>query len=67
MTDFGKGPTLRQASPWLQDDAARIERIITVTEVNSVVEGLPPLQEETRERLRQRLTSLSLPGPGPRE
>ncbi len=57
MTDFGKGPTLTQANPWLQDEAERIERILDVTERNSVIEGLPPLSEETRERLRKELTA----------
>lgn len=43
MTDFGKGPTLEQASAWLRDEAERIDRILDVTERNSVIEGLPPL------------------------
>ena len=64
MIEFGKGRILKDASPWLQDDAARIERILAVTEVNSVVEGLPPFQQETREKLRERLNSLSLREPG---
>ena len=57
MNDFGKGPTLEQATPWLRDEAERIERILDVTERNSVIEGLPPLSEETRERLRKELTA----------
>ena len=65
MRDFGNGPTLKEASSWLRDDDARIEQILTVTEINSVVEGLPPFQEETRERIRQRLTGLSAPSPTP--
>ena len=32
MTDFGKGPTLAEANPWLRDEAERIERILDVTE-----------------------------------
>jgi hypothetical protein len=59
MTNFGNGPTLKEAFPWLRDDDARIERILTVTEVNSVIEGLPPLEEEIREKIRQYLTGLS--------
>jgi hypothetical protein len=59
MTDFGKGPTLREASPQLRDDKSRIERILTVTETDSVIEGLPPLREETRERIREHLSRLS--------
>jgi len=63
MTDFGTGSTLKEASPWLRDKDARIERILTVTEINSVIEGLPSFQDETRERIRQRLTGLSAPSP----
>jgi len=63
MTDFGKGPTLEQANPWLRDEGERIERILDVTERNSVIEGLPPFSEEMRERLRKELTS----GPGPEQ
>jgi hypothetical protein len=57
MTDFGKGPTLAQANLWLRNDAERIERILDVTERNSVIEGLPPLSAEIRERLRKELTA----------
>ncbi len=57
MRDFGKGPTLVEANPWLRDEAERIERILDVTERNSVIEGLPPLSDETRERLRKELTA----------
>jgi hypothetical protein len=42
MTDFGKGPTLAQVNPWLRDEVEQIERILDVTERNSVIEGLPP-------------------------
>ena len=57
MTYFGRGPTLAQANPWLRNDVERIERILDVTERNSVIEGLPPLSKETRERLRRELTA----------
>jgi hypothetical protein len=67
MTNFGIGPTLKAASPRLRDDQARIERILTVTEINSVAEGLPPFDAETRDRLRERLNRLSSPGSGPTE
>ncbi len=67
MIDFGKGPTLKDASPRLRDHHDRIERILTVTEINSVIEGLPPFTEETRERLRDRLTRSSVPAPKPTE
>jgi hypothetical protein len=63
MTQFGKGPTLREASPHLRDDQARIEQILIVTEINSAVEGLPPFAVETRERIRAQLTGLSVPAP----
>ena len=55
MTDFGNGPTLKEASPDLRDDEARIERILTVTEIDSVIAGLPPFDDETRERIWQQL------------
>ena len=56
MTDFGKGPTLAESNPWLRNETERVERILDVTERNSVIEGLPPFSEETRERLRRELT-----------
>jgi hypothetical protein len=67
MLDFGKGPTLKEACPWLQDDDSRIEMILAVTEINSVTEGLPPFDEETRSRIRQRLMSLCRTSEAPRE
>lgn len=45
-------PTLAEYSPWLRDPRERADRIIDATERNSVIEGLPPLREDTRERLR---------------
>lgn len=59
--NFGTGPTLREACPWLRDDVARCEQILDVTERNSVIEGLPPFQEETRRRLMAELTALAVP------
>lgn len=56
MVDFGKGPSLTQANPWLRDEAERIERILDVAERDSVIEGLPPFSEETRQQLRHELT-----------
>ena len=67
MNDFGKGPTLKEGSPWLQDEKERIDRILTVAENDSVIEGLPPFGEETRRQLRERLTSLAEPAPKPAE
>lgn len=67
MENLGKGPTLKEASPRLRDDGERIERILTVTEINSVIEGLPPFTEEMRDRLRARLMRSSSPQPEPSE
>jgi hypothetical protein len=55
MTDFGKGPTLTEANPWLRDEAERIERILDVTDRNSIIEGLPPLSTEVLDWLRREL------------
>jgi len=62
--DFGNGPILKDACPYLRDDAERRERIIDVVERNSVIEGLPPFEEETRQRLRKQLAAISGPPPG---
>jgi hypothetical protein len=64
MTDFGKGATLKEASPHLRNDQARIERILTVVETDSVIEGLPSFGEETRRQIRERLIKLAEPSPG---
>jgi hypothetical protein len=61
MNDFGKGPTLKDSCPWLQDDATRRERILEVSERDSVIEGLPPFQEETRRRILRSLEAMSDP------
>jgi hypothetical protein len=53
--DFGTGPTLREASPYLRDDIECVERILDVVERNSVIEALPPFSPEFREQLRQEL------------
>ena len=52
MMDSGTEPTLAEYSPWLRDPQERADRIIDATERNSVIEGLPPLRDDTRERLR---------------
>ena len=57
MTDFGKGPTLMESNPWLRDEAERIERILDVTNRNSVIEGLPPLTAEVLDGLRRELAT----------
>lgn len=64
MRDFGKGPTLKEASPHLRDNQVRIDRILTVAETDSVIEGLPPFSEEARQRIREHLIHLSEPSPG---
>ncbi len=61
MNNFGKGPTLKEVSPELRDAQSRIERILAVTEINSVAEGLPPFREETRDRIRERLSRSASP------
>ena len=58
---FGKGLTLKEACPWLRDDARRHEQILDVIERDSVIEGLPPLQEETRQRILLQLEAISAP------
>jgi hypothetical protein len=67
MNDFGTGPTLKDASPWLRDDSARHERILDVVERNSVTDGLPPFTEEFRERLRLELRAMNGRDPTPAE
>lgn len=59
MTIEGSGPSLIDASPWLRDPAERHRRILDVAERNSVIEGLPPFTDETREKIRAELESFS--------
>jgi hypothetical protein len=59
MTDFGKGPSLHSTCPWLRDTAERHRRILDVTERNSVIEGLPPFDDETRQRILAQLAAIS--------
>ncbi|MDZ7615633.1 MAG: hypothetical protein U1E05_01430 [Patescibacteria group bacterium] len=40
MVDFGKGLSLKQTSPWLKDDGARIDRILLLT-VRLAPPGIP--------------------------
>ncbi len=65
--NFGNGPILKDACPYLRDDAERRERILDVVERNSVIEGLPPFDEETRRRLRKQLAAICGPPPEPAE
>jgi hypothetical protein len=62
---LGTGPALKDVCPWLLDDAARHALILDVTERNSVIEGLPPLREETRQKILADLTAISAPPPAP--
>ena len=48
---FGKGKTLRQSSRYLRTAKERGARIVDVTERNSVIEGLPRLSPQRRQRL----------------
>ena len=67
MNSFGKGPILKEACSWLQDDADRLDSILDVTERDSVIEGLPPFRDETRQQLLQQLEAISEPQPKPAE
>ena len=58
MVNFGKEATLKDACRWLQDPRNGTA-ILDVTERNSVIEGLPPFQEETRQRILAQLQQLS--------
>jgi hypothetical protein len=57
--NFGTGPVLKDACPWLRDDAERHAQILRVTECNSVIEGLPRFQAETRRRLLEQLSAIA--------
>jgi hypothetical protein len=58
MVDFGKGPALKDACPWIRDEDERHRRILDVTERDSVIEGLPPFNEETRRRFAEQLKAM---------
>jgi hypothetical protein len=57
--NFGSGATLKDASPWLRDKAERHARILRVTECNSIIEGLPPFDDETRARIKAELSTIA--------
>ena len=63
MTNFGTGPALKEASPWLRDEAERHRRILDVTERDSVIEGLPPFRDETRRRIAAQLKAMNHASP----
>lgn len=65
--DFGTGPTLIEACPFLRDEDERHARILDVVERNSVIEGLAPFTPEFRERLRRRLKELDAQRSAPGE
>jgi hypothetical protein len=54
----GTGPTLREASPYLRDDAECIARILDVSERNSMIEGLPAFDEALRQLIRRDLEAI---------
>lgn len=54
----GTGPTLRDASPYLRDDAECISRILNVSERNSMIEGLPAFDETLRHSIRRELEAI---------
>jgi hypothetical protein len=54
----GNGPTLRNASPFLRDDAECIDRILDVAERNSMIEGLPAFDESLRHSIRRELEAI---------
>ena len=56
---FGSGIPLKDASPWLRDDAERHTQILRVAEINSVIEGLPPFPKETRQRIAEELDAMA--------
>jgi hypothetical protein len=59
--EFGTGVPLNQTRPELRDPQTRVEIILDVVERNSVIEGLPPFTELTREKVRRRLLAISDP------
>ncbi|WP_145305558.1 hypothetical protein [Gimesia fumaroli] len=63
MNNFGTGPTLREASPYLCDAAERHAHILEVVERNSVIEGLPPFTDEFRARLKKQLEAMACSEP----
>ena len=67
MVPPGKGPTLKAMCPSLRDDAQRRAQILDVIERDSVIEGLPPLEAETRDRILQQLEAIGGPEPAPAE
>jgi hypothetical protein len=58
MVNFGTGPSLKDFCPWLRDDAERLRRILDVTERDSVIEGLPPFDDEARRRIAEQITAI---------
>jgi hypothetical protein len=67
MIEFGQAPTLKDHSPFLRDDAERVERILDAVERNSIIEGLPPLTAELRNLLRRQLLDSTAPQQAPAE
>lgn len=57
--NFGTGASLKDVSPWLRDQAERHARILRVTECNSVIEGLPSFDDDTRARIAAELSAIA--------
>jgi len=53
--NYGTGKPLSEHCSYLRDDAERHRRILDAAERNSVIEGLPPLQQKTRQRILEQL------------
>lgn len=51
----GVGPSLRHSSPYLRDESECIARILDVVERNSMMEGLPALDQGLRQTIRREL------------
>jgi hypothetical protein len=58
VVDVGTGPAWKHACPCLRDGDERPRRIIGVTEAVSVVEGSPPIREETRRGIAEQLMAI---------
>jgi hypothetical protein len=67
MKNLGKGAILKDAFPRFRNDELRIEQILTVAETDSIIEGLPPFDEDIRNRLRRQLKDHDELCPAPAE
>jgi hypothetical protein len=51
-------PALKQACRWLRDGDEHPRRIICVTEPDGVIEGLPPIHEQTGCRIAKQFMAI---------